>query len=78
MKLLVWNSPVRIPSKEGVDLHPITQSPRDRVYCIRLFALSCTKGNEKKADVVEHYGGVFDHVGLLVNGPPGMAGLPFI
>jgi hypothetical protein len=31
---------------------------------------------EKKADVVEHPW-VFDHVGLLVNGPPGTAGLPF-
>jgi len=30
----------------------------------------------KKADVVEHPE-VFDHVGLLVNEPPGMAGLPF-
>ena len=32
---------------------------------------------EKKADVVEHPE-VFDHVGLLVNGPPGGAGLPFV
>jgi hypothetical protein len=31
----------------------------------------------KKADVIEHPG-VFKHVGLLINGPPGMAGLPFI
>jgi len=31
----------------------------------------------KKADVVEH-AKVFDHVGLLSNGPPGQAGLPFI
>ena len=29
----------------------------------------------KKADVVEHPE-VFDHVGLLVNEPPGTAGLP--
>jgi hypothetical protein len=29
----------------------------------------------KKADVVERPG-VFDHVGLLVNGSPGPAGLP--
>jgi hypothetical protein len=34
-------------------------------------------GGIKKADVVERPG-VFDHVGLLVNGPPGTAGLPFI
>ena len=32
--------------------------------------------SEKKADVIEPI--EFDHVGLLVNGPPGMAGLPFI
>jgi len=31
----------------------------------------------KKTDVVEHPQ-VFDHVGLLVNEPPGSAGLPFI
>jgi len=30
----------------------------------------------KKTDVEEHPG-VFGHVGLLVNGPPGSAGLPF-
>jgi hypothetical protein len=30
----------------------------------------------KKADVAEHVR-VFRHVGLLVNGPPGPAGLPF-
>jgi len=31
----------------------------------------------KKADVLEHPG-VFGHVGLLVNEPPGRAGLLFI
>jgi hypothetical protein len=31
----------------------------------------------KKADVAEHPK-VFRHVGLLVNKPPGTAGLPFI
>jgi len=31
----------------------------------------------KKTDVPEHPG-VFDHVGLLANEPPGTAGLPFI
>jgi hypothetical protein len=31
----------------------------------------------KKADVTEHPR-VFDHVGLLINELPGMAGLPFI
>jgi hypothetical protein len=32
---------------------------------------------QKKADVVEHFE-MFDHVGLLVNEPPGAAELPFI
>jgi hypothetical protein len=32
---------------------------------------------KKKADVFEHPG-VFDHVGILVNGPLGTAGAPFI
>jgi hypothetical protein len=36
--------------------------------------LSVTK---KKAGMAEHPL-VFDHAGLLVNGPPGTAGLPFI
>jgi len=31
----------------------------------------------KKNGVVEHPK-AFDHAGLLVNGPPGSAGLPFI
>ena len=39
-------------------------------------ALSLGQRN-KKADVAEHPE-VFDHVGLLVNEPPGQAGLPFI
>ena len=30
----------------------------------------------KKADVAEHPE-VFGHVGLLINGPPSIAGLPF-
>jgi hypothetical protein len=33
--------------------------------------------SKKKADVAEHPE-VFDHVGLLVNRLPGLAGLPFI
>jgi hypothetical protein len=32
---------------------------------------------KRKADVVEHLRASI-HVGLLVNGPPGMAGLPFV
>jgi hypothetical protein len=35
------------------------------------------QNQNKKADVAEHPK-VFDHVGLLVNKPPGTAGLPFI
>ena len=34
------------------------------------------EGQAKKNDVTEHPL-AFDHVGLLVNEPPGMAGLPF-
>jgi hypothetical protein len=36
-----------------------------------------TAAETKKNDVVENPE-VFDHVGLLVNEPPGAAGLPFI
>jgi hypothetical protein len=32
---------------------------------------------QKKAGVIEHLQ-AFDHAGLLVNEPPGQAGLPFI
>jgi hypothetical protein len=35
------------------------------------------KTERKKTDVAEHPK-VFGHVGLLVNGPPGLAGLPLI
>jgi hypothetical protein len=38
---------------------------------------SRTTDSEKKAGVVEHPW-VFDHAGLLVIGPPGSSGLPFI
>jgi hypothetical protein len=34
-------------------------------------------GSNKKADAAEHPE-AFDHVGLLVNKPPGPAGLPFV
>jgi hypothetical protein len=40
-------------------------------------SLIARRHKRKKADVVEHTE-VFDHVGLLVNEPPGVAGLPFI
>jgi len=39
-------------------------------------AVPCHR-KRKKADVAEHPE-VFDHVGLLVNEPPGTAGLLFI
>jgi hypothetical protein len=42
-----------------------------------LGGLSRATESEKKADVVKH-SGVFDHVGILVNGPLGTAGAPFI
>jgi hypothetical protein len=42
---------------------------------LRSFALTDT--GKQKADAAEHPQ-VFHHVGLLVNGPPGMAGLPFM
>lgn len=38
---------------------------------------SLVASGKKKADVVEHPE-VFDHVGLLVDGPPGGTGLPFV
>jgi hypothetical protein len=38
---------------------------------------SCVTEREKKADVAE-YAEAFDHVGILVNEPPGQAGLLFI
>jgi hypothetical protein len=41
-------------------------------FCLRKAARA-----KKKTDVVGHPE-VFDHVGLLVNEPPGTAGLPFI
>ena len=40
-------------------------------------ALADVSGINGKADVVEHPE-VFDHVGLLVNGPPGRAKVPLI
>jgi hypothetical protein len=48
--------------------------------CQRLFPLGhkhLFSPRTKKADVAEHPK-VFDHVGLLVNEPPGKAGLFFI
>ena len=42
-------------------------------WCLRPAGVTAS---EKKADVVEHPE-AFDHVGLLVNEPPGPAGLPF-
>jgi hypothetical protein len=48
-----------------------------------IWVLSCstvprqTATETKKADVLNHPK-VFQHVGLLVNQPPGMAGLPLV
>jgi hypothetical protein len=39
--------------------------------------IGCILAYSEKADVAEHPG-VPGHVGLLVNGPPGNSGLPFI
>jgi len=36
-----------------------------------------TRPQTKKADVLEHPG-VLEHVGLLADEPPGLAGLPFV
>jgi len=49
---------------------------------VRSFCLHGRRGwlgtpETKEADVIGHPW-VFNHVGLLVNGPPGTAGLPFI
>jgi hypothetical protein len=33
---------------------------------------------DKKTDVAKHHVKVFRHVGLLVNGPSSVAGVPFI
>jgi len=54
----------------------ISMLPPLAVLC---FGPAVVFGNaaNKKADGVEHPG-VLDHVGLLVNGPPGAPGLPFI
>ena len=55
------------------------------IYCAALawtphltsFPLVAVAGDhEKKAGVAEHPE-AFDHAGILVNGPPGTAGLPF-
>jgi hypothetical protein len=39
--------------------------------------LGSVTARNKKTDVVEHPE-VFGHVGILINEPPGTAGLPFI
>jgi hypothetical protein len=58
----------------------LTKKSNDKRRLIQLWfaraALPQVQGT-KKADVVEHPE-VFDHVGLLVNGLPGVAELPFI
>ena len=52
---------------------------RDRVFPLASALLTANGtwlSRTKKADVVE-YPQIFGHVGLLVNGPSGNAGLPF-
>jgi hypothetical protein len=47
---------------------------------VRLFPIgaeNCASIENKKADVVQHPK-AFDHVGLLFNEPPGIAGLFFV
>jgi len=41
------------------------------------FVRTTATHKNKKTDVAEHPK-AFDHVGLLINEPPGTAGLPFI
>jgi len=48
----------------------------DSYRLVPVFADCPAPPQAKKADVVEHPE-VFDHVGLLVNQPPGTAELPF-
>jgi hypothetical protein len=42
-----------------------------------VLAAATLLGPRKKADMAEHLG-MFGHVGLLVNGPPGTAGAPLV
>jgi hypothetical protein len=58
----------------NTDTFELPDETRERL-CFSSIAKSDPKA--KKADVAEHPE-VFDHVGLLVNEPPGTAGLPFI
>ena len=50
-------------------------------YSLAISLVTATEGRppkrNKKADVAEH-ADVLDHAGLLVNEPPGHAGLPFV
>jgi hypothetical protein len=50
-------------------------------FIVRIMPASTSASDKgqgtKKADVAEHPE-VFHHVGLLINEPPGTAGLPFI
>jgi hypothetical protein len=54
----------------------MTNTPRLRKAAFGLVPFSRHAASKKKADVAEHLE-VFGHVGLLVNGSPGPAGLPF-
>jgi hypothetical protein len=50
---------------------------RGVLHRLRLESCASRAATKKKSDVAERPE-EFDHVGLLVNEPPGMAGLPFI
>jgi len=61
-------------SRKGSRSHSLVGSPFDATL---LTATGWRHRKRKKADGVE-YPEVFDPVGLLVNEPPGQAGLPFV
>jgi hypothetical protein len=61
----------------AIRLMPLVKKDVSIRYLPEITTIRCSSSQEKRADVAEHPG-VFDHVGLLVNEPPGKAGLPFI
>src|SRR5271165_5876792 len=67
--------PQRLKASDLVNLYQNAQSPNAKglIWWMRRTGTTA----KEKADVAEHPQG-FDHVGLLVNEPPGPAGLLFI
>jgi hypothetical protein len=71
--------------------HSVTRDPIEKMGWVCLLGFNPTRVElassglshrrsplaTKKADAAKHPS-VFDHVGLLVNGPPGRAGVPLI